>query len=421
MTFGTAANRSFLSLILLQLLLGMLFSMPVSHLQAENQICFEAISINYPSREKNTQIYLEIYEERLITESQYEFQIGKVLAEISLYEEEGHKEIIREKRKRNIWFSKRIKGNVDTMEFNFKLPAGKYRIGIEVIDEYGKKHYFQELAYEVADPDMSNTLADIVLYHDIGSASRDLYPLISNTLMADISRIVFSSEAFLEPNQPYQGRAVLLKKKDKTGLLNAQHYTSIYLVNRRWNTDSSMVEFRGEFPIRDLDPGEYLLEVYLYNKNKLVAQESKSFIKKWDKYYLIFGDPDKYIERMSLIADQGLIYSLLAIENNEDKGQALEKFWMNRYPESETQAWIHMEKYYQKVDLVEQKMSVFGDTWDSDRGKTYFHYGAPDEVAEEEIGNIFYEIWYYRQWAMKFIFKKQDQTFLLIQPRRVTP
>jgi len=92
--------------------------------------------------------------------------------------------------------------------------------------------------------------------------------------------------------------------------------------------------------------------------------------------------------------------------------QYLYSFWVNRNKENPEAEWNKYNTDVKKVNKLFSTQTMRG--YETDRGRVYLQYGAPDQrtVVESEPNSYPYEIWqYYKlkdQSNRKFLFYNQD-------------
>ena len=86
-------------------------------------------------------------------------------------------------------------------------------------------------------------------------------------------------------------------------------------------------------------------------------------------------------------------------------------FWRHRDPDAATRENQVMNEYYRRVEYANKNFKSYTDGWNTDRGMIYITLGPPDQVEREPVAmdRKPYEIWYYYNRDLKFIF--QEETY----------
>jgi len=181
---------------------------------------------------------------------------------------------------------------------------------------------------------------------------------------------------------------------------------------------SEIIPVMSEFSIEGLETGNYNFVVEIRNKENKIIASKKSFFQrnnlktqvKWeniDKVMVLqtFVEDIKshdslkeYINELYPISDGNeLNYAQNAIKTNDLSymQKYFYSFWKSRnnlYPDKE---W---KKYKEQVDYVNKLYgSQITKGYESDRGRVYLQYGAPNTIFQKIFDNDLspYEIWHY--------------------------
>ncbi|MEO0091837.1 MAG: GWxTD domain-containing protein [candidate division WOR-3 bacterium] len=167
---------------------------------------------------------------------------------------------------------------------------------------------------------------------------------------------------------------------------------------------------------KGLKPGNYALEIQLKDNssNQITNKKKLFYIGEKEISQVAFTKTDLsledtlYYRKIDLLATPKEIKQYQKL-NPEGKIEFLRHFWRkNNYVE-----------FLKRMKYVETKYQLTGKPgWESDRGKIYVKYGAPDEiVAHTMIEHVKpHEHWYYYEKGFHFIFIdiRSDGTFPLI-------
>jgi GWxTD domain-containing protein len=83
-----------------------------------------------------------------------------------------------------------------------------------------------------------------------------------------------------------------------------------------------------------------------------------------------------------------------------------EDFWARRDAAPETEENEAMAEFMRRVEYATRHFGDLEPGWDSDRGRIYILYGAPDRIEETQTGSRFpTRIWYYYERNATFVFQ----------------
>lgn len=119
------------------------------------------------------------------------------------------------------------------------------------------------------------------------------------------------------------------------------------------------------------------------------------------------------MEPVSSEAERDYAFNLVKTDDVKTMQQYMHHFWAKRYPINPAEAW---QNYYAKVLYVNKVYPAINKKgWQSDRGRVYLKYGAPDKISDSynEPGAYPYEIWHYqtlntKQRNKRFVFMTLD-------------
>ena len=157
-------------------------------------------------------------------------------------------------------------------------------------------------------------------------------------------------------------------------------------------------------PIRlsDLKEGEYLCYLLTYGpdeKNILKFRLTVPFYYSDDEY-------NEMVEQLRYIATPEEMKKLKWLKDPRKRREGYDKFWRDKDPTPGTEFNELKEEYLDRVRYAEKNFGMGDLGWRSDRGKIYILYGPPDEIDSHpfEAATRPYEIWYYYDLNLKFIF-----------------
>ena len=187
-------------------------------------------------------------------------------------------------------------------------------------------------------------------------------------------------------------------------------------------------------PIEQLHSGDYNLVISLYDSTNTIVKQEKLFFQRRndndemaqlslenldisqsftnDIYYDSIPFYLNSLWPIAGIADRGTILSLLKTTDTASMQKYFHAFWVKTNQASPFEAWV---KYKDQVMYCEEQFSTqIKHGFETDRGRIYLKYGAPDFVMDRpsEPSAYPYQIWkYYRIGNfsnIRFIFYNPD-------------
>ncbi|OFW13992.1 MAG: GWxTD domain-containing protein [Acidobacteria bacterium RIFCSPLOWO2_02_FULL_59_13] len=100
-----------------------------------------------------------------------------------------------------------------------------------------------------------------------------------------------------------------------------------------------------------------------------------------------------------------------SLQNDEEREQFIEQFWLRRAPDPESMDNEYKEEHYRRIAYANQHFASGIPGWKADRGRIYIMYGPPDEIEAHPSGGHYerpieegggststfpFEVWRYR-------------------------
>ena len=302
----------------------------------------------------------------------------------------------------------------------FSLPKGEYEVDVSIEDvELGNMyHVTPNEVYKCREQEVS--ISDIYLSYNPSAEKAFEQPLVNLSLDKDKKQLYYFIE--LQTARAYSNlniSAFLFKDKN-SGKLNLEQmdtYESIYETSQNLSMYKlQKAQISDMLEVGDLEPGEYLLSVEVFNGATRLGGVDTRFVIGGDIKQLMRqeGYIDDAILMMEYILPLEELEALLDNPDYEAKKVAFDKTWMELYGD---EADIMMEEYYSAVITANQ---LYNEDlpgrkgWQSDRGKIFIEYGLP-EVKNVTINGKEYVRWIYAKWSLSFLFEKRNQGYYLIE------
>lgn len=295
--------------------------------------------------------------------------------------------------------------------FTFAVSPSNYEVWVEVEDRRTRRTYAECLPFESRDLEAAVALSDPLLVQEFGGI------LVPQPLLGDHFTSVpdhLSMTAFIYTHIPdfYRAKAVLYLRQDAVDATPTdieQTQSSRYLTMNQMNAvvdaRKGFALFQHQLDLADLPHGEYLVELYLFKEDSLVAETARSFFIDWKRLRNVFGDLDQAIDMMAHVSTPERIAELKAIADADEQLNAFLDFWSERANPSNETAYDAIERYYSRIFYANENFNEGIAGWQTDRGKTLTLYGPPDQQSSMMVHERLYEAWTYQRWGIKFLFR----------------
>jgi GWxTD domain-containing protein len=293
--------------------------------------------------------------------------------------------------------------NVFFRRYGFNLPPGVYSVEIAITDRHDGKLYFASLDFDCKDLTKGFQMSDIVLEQDFLGAL-GAQKLLTGKISPHPGNLRYWLEIYAPTPAPLTCRAVLFRK---TGQQMAQvnRFSAMNQQVAILKPAGGKVRFADTLALEGLESGEYLLEVYLEQDQKLLAEESRAFTVEWKKAGRVFGNLDLSIQMMRYIAIPTQMRELLNSPSEEEKIERFQRFWENIEQQPGGTSIQRMEDYFDRAFFAQDN---FGEAsregYLTDRGRTYILYGPPARQSSAVINGFEASIWDYQQPKLRFVF-----------------
>lgn len=307
-------------------------------------------------------------------------------------------------------------------EYHFFLVPGRYHISVDVFDRKSGKSYLREIQYEYLNQNGKAWISDIVLLEERAGAV-DPKPLVGQAIGGITDRIRFQSDVYGPFDEVLTARAVLYRQqqpppgKDDREYMQVNQYTASVQINDVLELEAGKARFTGGIDLTELEQGIYLLEIFLYREDSLIAEKNTTFSIPWKKLKEVFLDLDLSISQMAYIASQKTIDELKAVGDKGTQIAQFMAFWKKRAdPHLETDA-APLERYFSRIFYANEYFNEGEqDGWKTDRGRVFTLYGSPDNQFNRESNGNIYEVWSYQDKDLEFVFQSKSGQWSQIYP-----
>lgn len=308
----------------------------------------------------------------------------------------------------------RLRGDDIVDQATFRVPAGRYRVRVNLKDLVAERNSGAEVELVVPDQAQEGIwLSDLTLglLEARGKAEAEPVPNPSHRYGENITRFTVWGEVVDRRASPGDssfslGWSVLNEQQDRV----AQGDTLL----RRAATRTA---FRLKPDLSGLPAGEYRFAVELRlpagagdnTKRAQTLRQFKAFQVEASSVSLGPGSRGSF-EVLRYIATSDEVDEMSRLTTEQDRRDYWERFWKKRDPTPDTPQNEELQEFYRRVQYANQHFATGGPGWKSDMGRVYIRYGPPDEVDRRPFNfdRPPEEIWYYYRQQWTFVFKDRD-------------
>jgi len=324
------------------------------------------------------------------------------------------------------------------------LPNGDYTLELKITDKNSSSQGFNltqpvsinypQNKINISDIELLESYTPAASLNSLSKSGYDLIPLADNFFPASTKNLKFYAEIY-NANEAL-GNDDYLVCYSIVGNQNRKVVGD--LVNCKKQKLSGVSVVLAELPLADVHSGNFDLAIEVKDKNNHVVASKQvlfqrsnpferpvhtddlSLIKIENTFVWYIKDKDtlsEYISSLYPVSSQPEVdveENQLAYSNLESMQQFFYAFWAKRNAENPEQAWLDYNANVQIVDQLYHCMNKRG--YETDRGRVYLQYGAPNNVDKNEYEQNEYpsEVWQYyktdKQSNVKFVFMCADFT-----------
>jgi GWxTD domain-containing protein len=339
----------------------------------------------------------------------------------------------------------------------YTLPNGLYDVEISIADKNLplSPPMVTKMPINIRFPDEVISVSDIELLESytksvtsgpLTKSGYDLVPYVSTYYPENISKLRFYTEIYNAKKIIGEGQKILISYfiENYETKVKLSEYGAF---SKQVPNDVNII--LAEFNIEALPTGNYNLVLEVRDKDNMLHAEQKCFIQRKNKSLQLsvedlktldisktftgnYKSRDTLMEYLRCLRPIASASEIDFMENQLRERdvtlmqQFLFVFWKSRYPDNAELSWLN---YYKEVLKVNKEFATYGlKGYDTDRGRVYLQYGAPDQraMSEHEPSAYPYEIWeYYSLTDKKQLFtnpnnKQSSKKFVFYNPDLVT-
>ena len=307
-------------------------------------------------------------------------------------------------------------------ELRFDLPPARYHVSIEVHDRHTDRNYLRKLSYECQARENETWISDIILLEETAGAVAP-QPLVGSSIKGITDRIRFESYVYGPTDEVLTARAILYLQqkpppgKDDREFMQINQYTAAVQINEVLSLQSGQAKFADGIDLSEMAQGTYLLELFLYRDDSLIAEKNTQFVIPWKRLKEVFLDLDHSIEQMAYLASEKRLRELKDISDLSLKHQRFMSFWENRADPNLEIAEAPLERYFSRIFYADEYFAEPElEGWKTDRGRAFTLYGSPDDQFNREWNGNFYEIWSYHDMGLDLVFAREGEHWGQVYP-----
>lgn len=288
-------------------------------------------------------------------------------------------------------------------EFLFSVPPGRYSLKLELTSLDTRA--VGTIEREVTVPRMvagELSLGSVLFETVEAGGGEDAKELVLNPSRAygeDRPDVRVRIPVYGTPDSRY---AIGITVRDERGLFKKGHEDT--LVQMQF-----LREYVYEFTVLDLDVGAHVLEVELTPLPDGEEVSSRSRFRVITSPLSWGEDEEKMLAQISYVATRDEM-DLLSSVPPEERGPAWDEFWAGRDPDPATAVNEFKAEFLRRLGYANAQFRSIIDGWQTDMGRIYIQYGAPDDIDSQPIGQMLsaWEIWYYYSDHTKYSFVDKE-------------
>ncbi|MFB0509153.1 MAG: GWxTD domain-containing protein [bacterium] len=165
-------------------------------------------------------------------------------------------------------------------------------------------------------------------------------------------------------------------------------------------------EYKAWLPLSnfsELESGNYELRVRSLSEPKPAKRKTEITI--INPFYLSTKEFLEKVDELIYIATEEEMHRLSKAPASE-RLRRWQEFWQSKDPTPTTEANEVMEEYFKRIEYCKKQFGKGDRGYKSDRARIYVKYGPPDNIESNpfERSTQAYEIWYYYNSNLRFIF-----------------
>ncbi|MCB0836940.1 MAG: GWxTD domain-containing protein [Bacteroidetes bacterium] len=326
---------------------------------------------------------------------------------------------------RNTFMKKEFKLSTNKSEIfviKLKLPNGDYEVD-GYIQDLDINEFVRVIPDGIYTVNKKNSIAvsDIYLSYENDVAQAFSQPVMDKIIRQGEDVLYYFMEVEAPGYNTLTARAVLFKEYPENSTTRTEAYSSLNQTSRVIHTDSNRITiFKDTLKLNNLQEGEYLLEVRIFDEELALKTEEIRFEIGGGIKSKIFGDLENAMRMMAYTMPVAIIEENLSSSAAEDPDKAYVNevvfigLWKKLYGESYEE---EMEKYYQRVFDSNRKFNegVSIEGWQTDRGRIFIQYGKPGKSLTMTLEGKEYIKWIYPKWSLVFLFEKRNKRYILVE------
>lgn len=185
----------------------------------------------------------------------------------------------------------------------------------------------------------------------------------------------------------------------------------LYTVEKSYPTTMDVINLLVPFREHLNKPGEYYFAVNAAQGNE-TAKVQRMFSVVWSNVPLAHINLEIAIEQLALVANQKDVEAMRDAPPEKRK-ELFDEYWEKRDPTPNTQRNELKEEFFNRIDFSNQNFTEIASGrsgWQTDRGKIFVVYGAPDNVDRRtsDMNSPAAETWYYNRLNRKYFFADRN-------------
>jgi GWxTD domain-containing protein len=300
-------------------------------------------------------------------------------------------------------------------ELLFVVPPGRYSLKLELTSLDTRAVGIIEREVTVPRMVPGELSLGSVFFETVGVGGEEAAEPVLNPSRAygeDRPNVRVRIPVYGTPDSRY---AIEILVRDDRGLLKKSHEDTLVQTH-------FLREYVYEFTVLDLEVGAHVLEVEVTPLPEGEEVGARSRFRVVTSPLSWGEDEEKMLAQISYVATRDEM-DLLSSVPPEERGPAWDEFWAGRDPDPATAVNEFKTEFMRRLGYANAQFRSIIDGWQTDMGRIYIQYGAPDDIDSQPIGQMLsaWEIWYYYSDHTKYTFvdKEGFGEFVLYETSRI--
>jgi GWxTD domain-containing protein len=260
-------------------------------------------------------------------------------------------------------------------EFWLNLPDGYYEVWAEAQLVNQSFPMISTQSFQGRDLLKPCVVSDVILLNATTGK-----PVLDRDIPGSGQKFNFSCEVYASNAGLITARAVLYHQDENPYSDAAGKYSSLGQYSIPVQVDKNgRFKFESALPAESLESGSYLIEIFIYQEDLIIAESNLSFNILWQNVPKILLNPERYLPYMVWKFPDRIVPAALW------EGDAFFQYWKLQNETENSYPYAALEEYFQRVNASDA-FTGYPESWKNALGKYYILLGTPDSIEKKIIG-----------------------------------